>query len=318
MRYSWHDGKRGWQLSSLNKGNIAAIAAVAVLAGVVGWRFIATGDNGSGSAEPVEAGISIPPTLEELRERAEADPDNPVAWQELGSALFDASRFAEAADAYGRAAEIDGESAALWSALGEARVMASEDEPLPTPALEAFRRALSLDASDPRSRYFLAVEKDLGGDHDGAIADWLALLADTPPGAPWENDLVRTIQQVAAINEIDVEQRIADAASTRDLLPTGALASPAGAGRGPTQQQMAAAASLSPDQQQEMAQGMVSGLAQRIDAQGGSVDEWIMLMRSYQQMGRLGEARRTRDKAIAAHPGSTEQITEIAAQMGIE
>ncbi len=262
--------------------------------------------------------MSAPPTLARLREQAEADPDDPVAWQELGSAMFEANRFAEAADAYDRATQLDGDSAVLWSALGEARVMASKEEPLPAPAMEAFRRALSLDGSDPRARYFLAVEKDLAGDHEGAIADWLALLADTPPGAPWETDLVRTIQQVAAINEIDVERRIADAASTRDLLPAGALAgSPTGT-RGPTQQQMAAAASLSPDQQQQMAQGMVTTLAQRIDAEGGSVEEWIMLMRSYQQMGRLGEARRTLERALAAHPDAKEQIAEIASQLGIE
>jgi len=120
---------------------------------------------------------------------------------------------------------------------------------------------------------------------------------------------------VAAINGIDVEDRIAEAAGTRDLLPANALATPT---RGPTQEQMAAAANLSPDQQQQMAQGMVQQLADRISAQGGSVQEWVMLMRSYQQMGRLGEARRTRDAAIAAHPDASDQITEIADQLGIE
>ncbi|WP_120077241.1 tetratricopeptide repeat protein [Aurantiacibacter odishensis] len=299
-------------MGDLKTGTIAAVAALLVLAGVIGWRFLASPE------EPVaetEAGMSTAPTLDDLRARAEADPANAQAWHELGIALFGANRFAEAAEAYEMAVQADGDAAELWSSLGEARVMASENDPMPAPAAEAFRMALSLDAADPRARYFLAVEKDLSGDHVGAIADWLALLADTPPGAPWENDLVRTIQQVAAINDIDVDERIATAASTRDLLPANALAMPT---RGPTQDQMAAAASLSPGQQQAMAQGMVQQLADRIEAQGGSVQEWVMLMRSYQQMGRLGDARRTRDAAVAAHPDATNQIAEIANQLGIE
>ncbi len=299
-------------MSGSKKGTVAAVAAFLVLAGVIGWRFLASPDE---PPAEVEAGMSIAPSLDDLRARAEANPDNAQAWHELGIALFGANRFAEAAQAYEMAVQADPDAAELWSSLGEARVMASESDPMPSPAAEAFRRALSLDGADPRARYFLAVEKDLGGDHEGAIADWLALLADTPPGAPWETDLVRTIRQVAAINEIEVDERIASAASTRDLLPAGALAAPT---RGPTQEQMAAAASLSPGQQQAMAQGMVQQLADRIEAQGGSVQEWVMLMRSYQQMGRLGEARRARDAALAAHPDTASQIGEIANQLGIE
>ncbi len=300
-------------MKGMRRGNIAAVAALAALAGVVGWRVMANGNEPGADGEVADSGMSTPLTLEQMAEAAEADPDNPVAWQELGLAYFYDNRFPEAAAAYERAVEADPDSAVLWSSLGEARVMASQDEPLPAPALEAFRRALSLDGTDPRARYFLAVEKDLADDHEGAIRDWLALLADTPPGAPWEMNVINTIRQVGAINGIDVEDRIASAASTRDLLPANSLP----ATRGPTEEQMAAAASLAPDQQQAMAQGMVQQLASRIEAEGGSVDEWIMLMRSYQNMGRLGEARRTFERALAAHPDSVTQITDAASQLGV-
>ncbi|MFX7549094.1 hypothetical protein ABTJ50_22380, partial [Acinetobacter baumannii] len=74
--------------------------------------------------------------------------------------------------------------------------------------LNAFRRAVAIDPKDPRARYFLAVARDLKGEHRGAIDDWLALLKDTPPGAPWEADLRRTIEQVGKINHIDVAQQL--------------------------------------------------------------------------------------------------------------
>jgi cytochrome c-type biogenesis protein CcmH len=293
----------------LSKGNAAALLAVVVLASVIGWRMLASSD--SEEAETV-ANMSTPPGLAELQQRAEDDPDNPEAWQELALAHYSLNQYAEAAQAYERAVALDPESALLWSALGDALAKASNVAAIPPRASEAFRRALEIDPVDPTARYFLAVEKDLAGDHEGAIADWLALLADTPPGARWEADLVRTIQQVGAINQIEVEDRIASAAGTRDLLP-GNMANQ----RGPTQQQMAAAANLSPDQQQDMAETMVGNLAQRIDRQGGSVDEWIMLMRSYRQMGRTGEARRTRDRAVEAHPEARDQIMQIAEQLEI-
>src|SRR3546814_18677238 len=92
---------------------------------------------------------------------------------------------------------------------GEARVMASDSEPMPAAASEAFDKAIALDAKDPRARYFLAVRKDIGGDHQGAIADWFALLSDTTRGAPWEADLRRTIEQVGANNKIEAAGRAA-------------------------------------------------------------------------------------------------------------
>src|SRR3546814_15157019 len=95
--------------------------------------------------------------------------------------------------------------------------MASDSEPMPAAASEAFDKAIALDANDPRARYFLAVRKDIGGDHRGAIDDWFALLSDTPRGAPWEADLRRTIEQVGAIHKIEVEDR---PAATRPRAPT--------------------------------------------------------------------------------------------------
>src|SRR5690606_10403915 len=112
-------------------------------------------------------------------------------------------------------------------------------------------------------------------DHEGAIADWLALLADTPAGAPWEADLRRTIEQVGTINAIDVEGRVAATLAARPAAPAPAIE----AIPGPTQEQLAAAASLRPAEQQAMAEGMVARLAARLESEPGDVDGWIMLMR---------------------------------------
>lgn len=298
-----------------DKGMIAAVLALLVLGGIIAWRMNAAAP--ADTAEEDIAADSAPLTLEQLEAEAQADPDNPQGWQRLGLAQFQSNEFEKAASAYERATQADDESAVLWSSLGEARVMASPDDPMPPAAVEAFERTLALDPGDPRARYFMAVRRDLSGDHEGAIGDWLALLADTPPGAPWETDLVRTIQQVGAINEIAVDARIASASGARDILPGDAMAAERQAARGPTTEQMAAAAALPASEQQNMAEGMVARLAQRLQNEPGDVDGWVMLMRSYRQLGRDGAARDARDSAIAANPDKRDEIESAAEMLGV-
>lgn len=301
------------------KGTIAAIAALALLAGVVGWRVLGTGDE---AAEALSAAEGAPLSIEALEAAANANPDDAQGWQRLGLALFGENRFGEAATAYERATQADPDSPILWSALGESLVMASSTDPLPPAAITAFERALAMDSGDARARYFMAVRKDLGGDHAGAIADWLALLADTPTGAPWEADLIRTIEQVGAINQIEVSQRIASASEARNILPAEALAGPAAAGqgqvRGPTAQELAAASAIPPSQQQDMAEAMVARLATRLQSEPDDVDGWIMLMRSYKQLGRDDDARGALTRALAANPSARTQISEAAEMLGVE
>jgi Flp pilus assembly protein TadD len=142
-------------LGRIGGGGLAAIAALAIAGGVIGYRLIdASGEDAPDAAQPGDP-------LAELERRAAAEPDNAGAWQELGFAYFELGRFADAATAYERATEADPDSAVLWSSLGEALVMASERDPMPPAALQAFRKAIALDRGDPRGRYFMAVEKDL-------------------------------------------------------------------------------------------------------------------------------------------------------------
>ena len=295
---------KGW-LGRIGGGGIAAIVAVALAAAAIGYRLIGDSPEAATAEGPTDP-------LSELERRAEAEPDNAGAWQELGFAYFELGRFAEAATAYGRATEADPKSAVLWSSLGEALVMASERDPMPPQAREAFHNALALDPEDPRARYFVAVERDLAGDHRGAIADWLALLGETPAGAPWEADLRRTIEQVGKINDIPVEERIAAAVELRPAVQPAMSAIP-----GPTQEQLAAAASLRPAAQQDMAEGMVDRLAARLKSEPTNVDGWIMLMRSYQMLGREADARGALRTALAANPGQRQKLQDAAETLGV-
>lgn len=287
-------------------GGLAALAALAIAAGAIGYRLVDTApDDGQGEVQPADP-------LAALERRAEAEPDNALAWQELGFAYFELGRFGEASTAYERATRVDPESAVLWSSLGEALVMASKRDPMPAEARQAFRKAIALDREEPRARYFMAVERDLAGDHEGAIADWLALLADTPAGAPWESDLQRTIEEVGKINGIEVRERV-EAARARRPAPLPQMA----AIPGPTQEQLAAASSLRPAEQQAMAESMVERLAARLEGDPADVEGWIMLVRSYQALGRTGDARGALGRAIAANPSDRETLESAAKTLGV-
>ncbi|WP_312846557.1 hypothetical protein [Sphingopyxis sp. PET50] len=194
-------------------------------------------------------------------------------------------------------------------------IYASKDDPFPAEALAAFRKSLDLDAKDPRARYFLAVKKDVDKDHKGAIDDWFALLADTPQGAPWEENLRRTIEEVGKINKIDVAARLAATkprAPTAEEIPVAARAIP-----GPSRADMEAASQLPKGQQDAMIQGMVDGLEAKLKANPADVDRWIMLMRSRMTLGETAKAAQALKDGIAANPGAAARLKAQAQMLGV-
>lgn len=293
------------------RGLVLLLLAALLAAGVVAWRSLDVPDD---DATTEAAG---PLTIEQLRERAQAEPDNALGWQELGFALFERGEFAQAVEAYSRATKADPDQAVLWSALGEASVMASERDPMPPQALAAFRKAYELDPTDARARYFIAVKRDLDGDHKGAIVEWLALLSDTPAGAPWEADLKRTIEQVGAINKIETADRIAAALAARSPMAAGPALTGGAAIPGPSQQQLAAAGSISPDEQRNMAESMVARLEARLAGDPANVDGWVMLMRSRMTLGQPDRASKALSDAIAANPDAAQRLRQEAEALGV-
>ncbi len=290
---------------------IAAFILLAAAIGYAVWR-----DSASPASDPATQGAAAPSDqLAELEARTKREPDSADAWTALGAARFDMSDFAGATMAYEKAVALSPESAGLWSALGEARVMQSDSDPMPQAALDAFNKAVALDARDPRARYFLAVKKDIGGDHKGAIEDWFALLADTPQGAPWEADLRRTIEQVGKIHQIDVAARLASTQPrplTADEMPVAARAIP-----GPSRADMEAASQLPKGQQDAMIAGMVSGLEAKLKANPADVDRWIMLMRSRMTLGETAKAAQALKDGIAANPAAAGRLKAQAQLLGV-
>lgn len=298
---------------ALTAAALLASAAIGVaLYRSAGGEEEATGPHGS--VTPAQPVARVEDMVARLETRMRENPDDPQGWRMLGWSYFEIAAQAEqdtaraaamrrSADAYRRAAELEPNNVENWSSLGEALQTATQQ--VSPEAEAAFRRALTIDADDPRSRYFLAVQKDLLGQHAAAVTDWIALLRDTPAGAPWEADLRRTIQQVASEHDIALAGRMP---ARQPAATTATAAIP-----GPTPEQMASASSIPPSQQDEMVKGMVDRLAARLAQNPRDADGWIRLMRSHMVLNDAPAATRALRSGLAAFQSDAAAQTRLRA-----
>lgn len=301
-------------------GNIARyalIAAAAVATFSIGFA-IARGDDRGAAVSGVPEGTDqaeamgnaeLANAIPQLEARLETNPEDEEGWALLGLSYFQTGRYTEAARAYGQASELNPTLARYYSARGEALALAAESG-FPEDAEQAFTRALELDPADPRARYFDGVRKDIAGDHEGAINDWIALLGDTPAGAPWESDLRRLIAEVSAEHDIDVSGRVPPPGTpAQSAVPAAATQ----AIPGPSPEEMRAASGLPQGQQDMMIENMVNGLDQRLSGNPNDPDGWIMLMRSRMQLGQTAQASGAWRRAREAFADNSTQLGRINA-----
>ncbi len=313
--------------SSMNISRIALIiAALLALAAVAVAVYRSMNDESGAVTSVAQTETETAPSVDEviagLEKKLQENPDDAESWRMLGWSYFETGKFAESATAMKRATTLDPDNPEYWSMLGEALVMASDGRQVPPDAAAAFRNALKHDAKDPRARYFLAVQKDISGDHEGAINDWFALLEDTPADAPYTADIRRVIGQVAENEGIDVVARLA---KTAPAAPTGGMSTdgPAVATAaipGPSRQQMQEAAALPAGQQEAMIANMVDGLDKRLQANPKDANGWIMLIRSRMQLGQTVQAKQALDRGLAAFRNDgaeAKRIREAAAALGV-
>lgn len=287
-------------------GGAAIIAVVAV--GIAVGKQRSPAPPSAANATNMQTGDPATP-ISQLEARLKENPGDAEGWRALGAAFFHTGKFAESVTAYARAVQIDPKRAEGWSSLGEARVMAGPGD-VPADAKQAFEKAVTIDPKDPRARYFLGVSRDISGDHKGAIDDWLALLADTPAGAPWEADVRRLILDVGTKEKIDVATRLA---AIHPAQPSGDAAIATAAIPGPSAQEMRAAAQMPKGQQDAMIQGMVDGLEAKLKANPRNAQGWIMLMRSRMSLGETAKASAAYAGAKAAYSGDTTTLLQIDA-----
>lgn len=288
-------------------GRWALIAAAVLLVVALGYRLWPRGDSAAGAT-----------TAE-----AAAPPTDAAGWRTSGESAFTAGKYPDAVAAYRRAVQLAPNDADAWSALGEAQVQV--DSTISPTALDAFRRALRLNPKDPRARYFVAARRDLDNDHKGAVAEWIALLKDAPPGAPYAASVRDLIVQVAQREHIDTGPLPAVAGPAPSMPGAGAAMggvpnAATDAIPGPNAAQLQDAARMSPSEQDAMARAMVDRLAARLADNPRDAPGWMRLMRAKAVLGDENGAKAALASGKATFRGdaaATAQLDAAAKALGL-
>ena len=173
--------------------------------------------------------------------------------------------------------------------LGEAIVSANGGM-VTAEAHAAFERAVKIDPTAVRPRFYLALALSQAGKTNEAIAAWKALLDGAPRTAAWvpvaESELAR------------LEGRPATAA-TGEAPP------------GPTAADVKAAGEMSASDRMAMIEGMVAQLAAKLDDNPADGPGWARLVRSYMVLGKRDEAKAALAKARAALSGDATALAGV-------
>lgn len=194
----------------------------------------------------------------------------------LANGYMRLERYASAWPVYAEMIRLMGDEApaGLYAQQGEAMVLAAGGYVSPE-AQAVIDEALERDPSSPIARYYSGLGLAQNDRLDEAIGVWEQLRAEAPADAPWRDWL---------------DQMLAQAYDFRNQQ----------AMRGPSAEDVAAAQSMSPEQRLASVEEMVTRLENRLLSQGGSRQEWDMLIRSYRQLGRSDDVARIEALAKAA------------------
>jgi cytochrome c-type biogenesis protein CcmH len=271
---------------------LVAVIAVAAPLGTYGI-YMAIGDPGlpdqpvvarAAGARPsqvaAEARVVAPPPvttdaetaglIEQLEERTNIPDPEPRGLFLLGRSYSQVGRYADAWRAFDRLAQQEGNAtpAAVFAAMAEAMILSADGYVSPE-AEAALERALAREPDNPIARYYMAVAHVQLNRPELALDLWSGVLRDSPADAPWVPATLARIEAVVAETGLPMPE-----VAPRPMPDV--------------------------DEQRRMMASLVTRFEERLMREGGTVDEWIQLVRSYESLGAMSAARRARDTALSA------------------
>ena len=211
-------------------------------------------------------------------------PEDGRGWKIIAPAYLQQRRFRDAASAYSRAMAVLGREPEMLTNYGEALVF-SEQGLVTEAARVAFLEAAKADRSQFKAVFYLGLAERQDGKIQSAINLWQRLLDEGGKDAPWRPTV-----------EAQLKQARASLSGAPEL----------------SKEQLAAADEMSDDERNEMVDGMVKRLADRLAADGSDLEGWLRLARSYSVLGRTDEAKDALQKAEANFAGNTDALTQIS------
>jgi cytochrome c-type biogenesis protein CcmH len=242
--------------------------------------------------DPAKRDQAIEVLIARVEAHLESNPEDGRGWEVVAPVYLRLGRFEDAVRARRNALRLNGETAERVAALGEALVGAAQGI-VTAEAKELFERAVALDRNEMTARYFLGLAAEQDGRREEAASIWRAMLEGAPADARWV-EFVR-----------------------RELARLEGAAAPGG----PSEQEIAAASDLSPEQRSVMIRTMVARLAERLHRDGSDIEGWIRLVRSYVVLGEREQAKiaiADARRALANDPAKLRRLDEFAKGLGLE
>jgi cytochrome c-type biogenesis protein CcmH len=227
------------------------------------------------------ASASLETLVAQVEAHLEKNPGDGRGWEVLAPVLFKLGRTEDSVRAYRNSLNLNGDTAIRRADLGEA-LAAVAGGVVTAEAKAEFERALTLDANEPKARYFAAVAAEQDGRPKQAVAIWRDMLKSAPDNAPW-----RPV----------VEQALAKAGG--GIMPE--LSGEA----------VATSNDMTTAQRAEMIGGMVEGLATRLKQNGDDIEGWLRLIRAYMVMGQTDKAKQAIADARQAAHSQPEQLRKF-------
>jgi len=231
-------------------------------------------------------------------------PDDGTGWDVIAPVYYAMGRYANAAEAYGNALRLVGESPRRLQGFANARIRA-EDGVIPQDAKKALERILVIAPDSKEPRIWLALAKEQDGHLTDAAADYRKLIAEAPADAPWRKVLEERLAGLtpgAGKGAADSNGKQADGAtpsSTPDA---------------------AAVSAMSPEERQAFIGRVVDGLAARLKADGTDAAGWLKLIRAYDVLGRRDDAIKALNDArtgLKNDKGGLASVEDLARQLGL-
>jgi len=217
-------------------------------------------------------------------------PNDLEGHQMLTRALASSGRMIEARGAQEIVMRILGSAAAPTDHLEHAELMILAAQGYVSPeAIAALDKVMSTIPENPRARYYAGLALAQYGQPREAYIMWSQLLQEGPEEAPWIPAIRAGIDALAAEAGVAAQAPLA----------------------GPTAEQVEDAGEMSEEDRSQMIISMVEQLTERLEAEGGTVDEWVRLIGANNVLGNTEAAQKAFTDAKAAFADDEAALARI-------